>query len=197
MTDAQVATSAAMNEIAATLAAAFDDDPMVTYLLPVGLRGRDGRLRNFMRAPASLALRNGSLWTTPDRKAAAAWQPPNRWKPGPADMLRLAPRTTWAMRTRALLGMRVMQVLEDAHPTEPHWYLEVLGTHPDRQGKGLGRAVVEPVLEMCDRDGLPAYLESSKESNIPYYERFGFKVTGTLDMPDGGPRLWPMWREPA
>jgi hypothetical protein len=52
-----------------------------------------------------------------------------------------------------------------------------------------------PVLERCDREGEPAYLESSKEQNIPFYSRHGFEVTGQLDLPDG-PSMWPMWREP-
>ncbi len=52
-----------------------------------------------------------------------------------------------------------------------------------------------PVLEECDRDGIPAYLESSRESNLAYYARFGFRVTGRLDLPRG-PRVWPMWRDP-
>jgi hypothetical protein len=52
------------------------------------------------------------------------------------------------------------------------------------------------VLERCDRDFLPAYLESSKEANLGFYRRLGFEVTKTLDLPGGGPRIWPMWREP-
>jgi hypothetical protein len=55
---------------------------------------------------------------------------------------------------------------------------------------------MQPVLEQCDTEGLPAYLESSKEKNIPLYERYGFKVTDELRLVKGGPPLWPMWREP-
>jgi hypothetical protein len=51
------------------------------------------------------------------------------------------------------------------------------------------------VLDRCDREGLGAYLESSKEKNIPYYQRFGFTVTGEITLPDG-PNVWPMWRDP-
>lgn len=51
-------------------------------------------------------------------------------------------------------------------------------------------------LDRCDAEGAPAYLESSKESNVPYYMRFGFEVTGELTVPDGGPTMWQMWRHP-
>jgi ribosomal protein S18 acetylase RimI-like enzyme len=71
----------------------------------------------------------------------------------------------------------------------------VLGTAPEHQGKGLGSAMMAPVLHRCDDEGLPAYLESSKESNIAFYRRHGFEVVGEVVVPDG-PTLWPMWREP-
>ena len=50
-------------------------------------------------------------------------------------------------------------------------------------------------LERVDREGLPAYLESSKESNVPFYARFGFEVRETVTHPDG-PSQWLMWRDP-
>ena len=63
-------------------------------------------------------------------------------------------------------------------------------------GSGIGRSLVEPVLQRADRDGVPAYLESSKERNIAFYARHGFEVTGQIHTPRGGPTLWLMWREP-
>jgi hypothetical protein len=51
------------------------------------------------------------------------------------------------------------------------------------------------VLERCDRDGIGAYLESSKPRNLDFYARFGFRSTGELSLPYG-PKMWPMWREP-
>jgi predicted N-acetyltransferase YhbS len=85
--------------------------------------------------------------------------------------------------------------MDKTHPREPHWYLAVLGTDPPHQGKGVGAALMTPVLARCDAEGTGAYLESSKPDNVPYYERFGFRVTGQIDMPKG-PTMWPMWRDP-
>ncbi|WP_055702916.1 GNAT family N-acetyltransferase [Streptomyces silaceus] len=89
--------------------------------------------------------------------------------------------------------------LTDAiHPTDrPHQYLHLVAVHPDRQGEGLGTALVGAVLERCDREGLHAYLEASNERSRDLYARLGFSFMGTaLDLPDG-PRMWPMWREPC
>ena len=88
-----------------------------------------------------------------------------------------------------------MDKIERSHPPAPHYYLAVLGTDPEAQGRGVGSALMRPVLDACDRDGIPAYLESSKERNIDFYARHGFRVTEEVRMPKGPP-VWPMWRDP-
>ena len=77
------------------------------------------------------------------------------------------------------------------------YYLETIGCDPDFQGKGYGSAVIQPVLNRCDDNGLPAYLENTKENNLHFYERFGFHITDTFTIPKNGPSIWLMWREPG
>src|SRR5581483_7264621 len=84
--------------------------------------------------------------------------------------------------------------LRTRHPAEPHFYLSLLATHPADQGKGLGVAMVAPVLERCDATGTVAFLESSNIRNVPFYERLGFRVVDEVTMPDG-PVIRPMRRE--
>ena len=81
------------------------------------------------------------------------------------------------------------------HPHEPHWYLNVVSTIPEQQGRGLGTAVLQPVLERCDADGARAYLESSNPRNLSLYRRNGFVDAGEIRLPDG-PSLITMWRDP-
>ncbi len=116
---------------------------------------------------------------------------------GVSDIAKQAPSAIRLFGTRLPVALRALDETDKVHPSEPHWYLALLGTDPDHQGKGYGTAAISPVLDICDRDGTPAYLESSKEQNVPFYERHGFEVTSTLDLSKGkGPRLWLMWREP-
>jgi GNAT superfamily N-acetyltransferase len=89
------------------------------------------------------------------------------------------------------------RALEDAHPKEPHWYLKVIGVDPPWQGRGVASLLLRSRLERCDQDGQPSYLEASKPDGISIYEHFGFRRISTIDMPEGGPVLTTMWREPA
>ena len=97
--------------------------------------------------------------------------------------------------TNRLTGMRLLDAVDRAHPHEPHWYLAVLGVDPSMQGRGLGRALLEPVLDRCDEQFEPAYLETQKPDNLPFYERFGFRVVGEVSVA-GSPTMWRMWRDP-
>jgi GNAT superfamily N-acetyltransferase len=81
-------------------------------------------------------------------------------------------------------------------PTTPKNPLAVLGTEPAEQGKGYGRALLEPLLERCDREAMPTYLESSSRRNLSLYEPHGFNVIKELKIGKNGPSMWPMWREP-
>jgi ribosomal protein S18 acetylase RimI-like enzyme len=81
------------------------------------------------------------------------------------------------------------------HPSEPHWYLPLIGVDPARQSQGHGSALMRHALAACDRDGRPAYLESTNPRNLPLYERHGFERLGTIQA-GASPPLFPMLRKP-
>ena len=91
---------------------------------------------------------------------------------------------------------KVFEQMEKAHPSEPHWYLPIVGVDPTAQGQGLGSRVLSPVLEECDRTRALAYLESSNPRNIPLYQRLGFQITGQMQA-GSSPTLTSMLRRPA
>jgi GNAT superfamily N-acetyltransferase len=94
------------------------------------------------------------------------------------------------------MTLQLLSAMEKVHPQEPHYYLEFLGTRRDQQGHGIGSAVMAPMLDRCDEEGVPAYLESSNRQNVPFYARHGFVETGVISAPRNGPKLTAMWREP-
>jgi ribosomal protein S18 acetylase RimI-like enzyme len=96
-------------------------------------------------------------------------------------------------RQYAQRGKAIEDALQRAHPSDPHWYLATLGTDPQAQGKGVGSALVRSGLERCDREGEPAYLECL-DPLVPYYERFGFEITGEIEMPEEVPNQMSMRR---
>jgi GNAT superfamily N-acetyltransferase len=194
----RVATGADTDAIADTLAAAFEDDPVWRWLIRSDTRWRHGAPRVF-RHPAREYLRASSAWVAGNGDgavgAAALWGPPGHEPSRLREVLAL-PQIVAAFGARTAGGFRMEGAMRRARPHVPHWYLALLGTRPDQQGKGLGSAVLQPVLDRCDDEGLGAYLESSKESNVPFYQRHGFTLTGRLDAPGGAPPLHLMWRDP-
>jgi GNAT superfamily N-acetyltransferase len=182
--------------LARTLAAAFADDPAWQFVLPFADRER--RQRRFFESELTrLAPARRDVWVAGDGAAAAVWAPPGRWRAPITTVAAQAPAMARVFGRRLQVGIRYLLRAEHKHPRRPeHWYLHYLGTEPERQGQGLGSALLRPVLALCDRDGVGAYLESSCERNRVLYERHGFEVVDRFHIPGGGPDIHCMWREP-
>lgn len=197
MTGARAATLSDVEPVADALVRAFEDDPLMMYLFRSD-QGRRKKSRLFFVSDARRAIEKdkGRVDTNDDAgtKGGAIWFAPGQWRTGGMELFGQIPML-FRMGVETPRALTVLNLVEKVHPKEPHWYLAVLGTDPEYQGKGIGSALMAPVLSKCDEEGVPAYLESSKERNIPFYERHGFKVTNELQIKNG-PSLWPMWRDP-
>lgn len=182
--------------LADVLQAALWDDPLLNWMLP----DDDTRSRRAAGLFEVLIqyhyLPMHSVWTTSDTAGAALWSPPEHWRIPLGTIARHMHTVLFSLGRNAIRSLRLLDYVDGHHPTEPHWYLGVLGTNPPRQGQGIGSELLRPVLDRCDRDGTPAYLESSTESNIGFYARHGFVVTGEMRMAPTAPVLYPMRREP-
>jgi ribosomal protein S18 acetylase RimI-like enzyme len=192
----RVATTGDIEAIASSLARAFEDDPVWVHLL-ADPASRLKRLRRyFVTAMRLQHIGHSSSYTDPACAGASLWDPPGHWRMTPSQYLRGTPGFFRTFGSGTVNATRTLSAVEKQHPKDPpHYYLAILGTDPDHQGKGIGSSLLRPVLDICDRDGVGAYLESSKESNIAFYARHGFEVTGEVRLP-GGPLVWPMWRDP-
>jgi len=195
MPDVRVATARDLPGMARSIARAFRDDPVWTHLVPPSEHW-ERRATRFFAADARHRLRHGAVYTSSGHEGGALWARPGHWRVTPASSLREMPAVIPLFGRNVLRALHFLAAMEKAHPRQPeHWYLATLGTDPDHQGKGIGSALMAPVLDRCDREGVPAYLESSKESNIAFYARHGFVERKPITHADG-PTIFPMWRDP-
>jgi ribosomal protein S18 acetylase RimI-like enzyme len=188
-------------ELVALLSRAFANQPPFTWVQPDDeLRARvqpamfHAALRYIypVERGTEVLLDDGAIL------GGAIWAPPGSWRPPPWQQLRAIPGLIRALGIRhfrqyAQRGKAVEDALHEAHPSDPHWYLATLGTEPQAQSKGVGSALVRSGLVRCEREGEPAYLECL-DPLVPYYERFGFEITGEIEMPAGVPNQMSMWR---
>jgi ribosomal protein S18 acetylase RimI-like enzyme len=176
------------------LDAAFQDDPVSGWVFP-GDEHRRTTHPGLMAAFTDVVLAEGWIDLTEDGTACALWLsvPADAHEAdddGPALLREAVDPDNERVE---LIG----RLTAGIHPVgRAHEYLWMIAVSPERQGEGLGTALITSVLDRCDREGLPAYLEASNARSRALYERLGFKLRERpLDLPDG-PQMWPMWREP-
>jgi GNAT superfamily N-acetyltransferase len=180
--------------VVANVAAAFAQDPAWAFMLGDEYK----RLApQFAGALFDTRVLSGSVWVSDDLAAVAMWDPPERSEEAVEHA-----RRSWA-RYREVAGEAAFArhtsynaAVAGASPAGPYWYLGVLATEPSRQCEGLASAVLGPVLEEADRDGLGCCLETSTMSNRRFYERRGFTQATPVILPDGPPTWW-LRRGPA
>ena len=164
------------------------------------IRSRDGRGRNhssslqrcrsFVRAFGGNAFLHGGAHCTASYAGAALWLPPGVH----ADAARLGElMQSTASPSAQEAGSGIFEQMAKYHPDEPHWYLPLIGVDPAYQGKGHGDALMAFALDRCDRDKLPAYLESTNPRNMSLYRRHGFEALGEIQV-GSSPVLVPMLR---
>ena len=165
---------------------AFFQDPVTRWSAPHDA-SRKKMLQIFFATYLKTKQAYDGVWCDEELTGAALWFPPGQTKNSLREDLPMAP----AMLQRRLLLRAPMviyglQRTEALHPEKPdHFYLAALGVATAGQGKGIGSALMQPVLDICDRDGVPAYLEASKFENVAYYTRHGFRLTGEATLPRG------------
>jgi len=184
--------------LAAMLARAFAADPFYSYLSGTASersqRMRDGWTAILRFASAGLS----ATWTTDDHAGAAVWIPPGRAASGFIDQLRMLPAlaelTGWTRLRQASAALELLERRRRALAPTPHWYLSALGVEPERQGEGIGSALLAPVLAEADAAGLACYLETAVGRNVLLYERHGFDVVEELVLPNTDVHGWLMLR---
>ena len=189
------AVSADAPAVVAMLVRSFEDDPIANFMF-AGSGRRARGLRSFFGIQLRRQyLPEGHVYTTDGWLGAALWGPPDRVRHPLLELLQLLPTAPFLASTHVHRAFQLLFEVDGLHPKEPHWYLATLGTEPSMQGKGIGSTLLRDALARADEEGVPAYLESSKERNVPFYVRAGFEVIGEVQV-SGSPPIWRMWRDP-
>ena len=199
MTTVRRATTADRAILADSLASAFSEDPLFAWMAGAApSRALEPKVRIVFDAFVKLEFERDDhlVFTDEDGIGVAIWKAPNKWKTSTGDMFRALPAMLRALGTKTPRMISAFNAIEKVHPKEEHYYLEALGTRQDMQSKGVGSAVIRHMLERCDAEGLPAYLESSNLRNVPFYARHGFVSTGEIVVGKDAPTVTAMWRDP-
>ncbi len=193
MTIATIKTATAADEagVIGVLTLAFSSDPIARWSQP----DPQQYLTHFpviAKAFGGEAFAQKTAYFADGYAGAALWLPPG-FSPDEETMIGLVERTAPDATKGDIFG--VFEEMAKYHPTEPHWYLPLIGVDPSQQGNGIGSALMKHALIPCNRDGTLAYLESSNPRNISLYERYGFKVIGEIQV-GSSPTMRPMLRKP-
>lgn len=173
------------------LTLAFSSDPVCRWCWPGAGDFLEG-FPAFVRAFGGRAFIDGTAYEISQGLGAALWLAPGVG-PDEAKLMTVVQDTVSSRLRDPLLCM--MEEMGESHPTYDHWYLPLIGVEPTHQGQGLGAQLLQPMLQRCDEEQLPAYLESTNPRNIPFYERLGFRRVGAIQVADS-PVITTMLREP-
>jgi ribosomal protein S18 acetylase RimI-like enzyme len=190
------ATVADVDRLADVLARAFDEDPPMRWFIPdADQRVRRARLL-FDVMLRRLHLARDVCFTTDEIRGGALWVPPGVRGLTLGQQVRLLPSMMRVFGRGMSRAQRGLAVMDSKHPRKPHYYLDTLGVAPEWQGRGLGSALMQPMLHRCDDERMPAYLNAGSWRSRDLYLRHGFRVMEEFNLPEGGPPLWRMWRDP-
>jgi GNAT superfamily N-acetyltransferase len=181
--------------IASTLAGAFFADPVFRWAYPDDARRREVLPGVFSVFTDAFQLHD-EIHLAGQIAGVALWAPPGQAPVDDEHADEFNQRLEQAAGADGERFFELAGLLDDHHPHGSYYYLQLLGVEPESQGRGIGSALLADMLERCDREGMRAYLDATSPANKWLYERHGFRATGELAL-DGGPPLWPMWREPG
>jgi len=188
VTSIRRATPADRAFVVQTVIAAFHDDPAWHFMMPTGYHEVGP---HFAGTLFDLRVGSGDVWVADDGLAVSMWEPP-----GGASLSSADTSAAWEAY-RAIAGedrwdrlSRYDKGIDDVRPITDHWYLGVLATHPDHQGRGLARAVTAPIRDLADSQGLECCLETSKPTNKAIYAALGFTEVSDIEVVGGPPTWW-------
>ena len=192
----RVVGSDELDRVVEILVGAFFDDPTWAWAFP-DPRLRREQHRLLWRFIAEGAARYPSVWLNEEATSTAVWIPPGGTDMSVEQEAMLEPLLREMLGDGAPRVLGTFEAFAEARPVgQEYYYLTLLGTDPQHRGKGAGLRLLEDTLKIVDEAAMPAYLEASNQVNVALYERYGFQLGSIFGLPQGGPDVPTMWREP-
>ncbi|NRA52926.1 MAG: GNAT family N-acetyltransferase [Gammaproteobacteria bacterium] len=180
-----------------TLCKSFNDDPVVNWFIRQDLY-RDDAIREFFeKSLLVMALPYKKVHHITEYEGVVLPVPSESWAIGLFKQLRFFSSICRVSGIKQLPKViNGLYQMNKVHITRPHMYLLFIGVNPNAQGKGVGSNLLSNMIEECDQQGLPIYLENSNPDNELFYQRFGFVIIHEIKLGRNAPRLTAMVREP-
>jgi GNAT superfamily N-acetyltransferase len=192
----RVASSQDSADVVEILVSAFYNDPAWSWAFPDDSR-RAEQHRRWWGLYVDGALRFPWVWLTGGNTATSVWIPPNETELSQEQEAAIEPLLVEMLGSGAPQVLQAVEMFDQAHPRGvPHYYLSLLATSKEYRGHGYGLRLMAENLRQIDDAGMPSYLEATNPVNVPLYMRYGFEVLGSFTVPDGGPEVFTMWRDP-
>ncbi|EDX84025.1 acetyltransferase, GNAT family [Synechococcus sp. PCC 7335] len=187
----KIATATDETPTVDVLVRAFRSDPVIRWVWP-DLQSYLTYFPSFVEVFGGKAFAQKSAYFVEDYAGASLWLPPNTY-PDEEALFNFLQCTVSKQRQTDLFT--VFEQIDRYHPSEPHWYLPLIGIDPSQQSRGYGSALIRQALIQCDRTQTLAYLEASSQKSTAFYQRHGFELLGTIQV-GTSPPLFPMQRQP-
>ncbi len=187
------ATEDELQAVTEIITLAFFDDPVWSWFFPDPSRRMES-YRVWWRLFVEGAFAHGGVWVTGKHEAASVWLPPGAPELSPEGAAQVPGLLDELIGDHAPAALAALDRFDEHHPSEPFYYLSLLGTHPDHRGHGFGMQLLAENLKVVDAEGAPAFLESTNPVNHARYARYGFEISGGFRCSDEGPPVATMWR---
>ena len=164
------------------LTKSFDNNKSVNYVVKQG-QNRVDRIRKLMDYSFNVCNEFGEVWISDDHQACALILFPDKKRFSFSTLvwdLKLAIFVIGLSRVNSVIKREAM--IKSNHPKIPFAYLWFIGVNPQLQGKGIGSAFIQEVINECEKKNRPIYLETSTEGNLPFYKKFGFEIFQSLQL---------------
>jgi ribosomal protein S18 acetylase RimI-like enzyme len=182
---------------------AFQDDPTSIFVYP-DEEERKEKLQYGFRMLYKYGIKNGVTYAiSPNLEGIIIWLPPNKIYTSFWTMMRYGGFYTMRKVSLSIKKMKktlaVFSYIESKHkeliPFD-HWYLQNIAVQPNEQRKGYGGTLLKYMISKIDSEGLPIYLETNSETNLPFYQKYGFEIINHEIIPNTDVPLWCMLRKP-